>query len=141
VRDADDRDRLRDVRGDDRRLPRPEDLLHRRRDLRLPLPLPQRPGLVRHLVLVDPREPLGDRRARPGNRDRDRRAHPPVLAEGQEVVGAGKGRRRDRVEAVIDKDLASALLAIDLGADLLAIVTDVDPAYAGWATPEHEPTR
>jgi carbamate kinase len=46
------------------------------------------------------------------------------------------GRRLVGVEAVIDKDLASALLAADLGADVLAIVTDVDAVYADWGTPE-----
>jgi carbamate kinase len=40
------------------------------------------------------------------------------------------------VEAVIDKDLASALLARELGADLLVIATDVDGVYADWGTPE-----
>ena len=38
------------------------------------------------------------------------------------------------VEAVIDKDLASALLAFDLEADLLVIATDVDGIYVGWGT-------
>jgi carbamate kinase len=51
------------------------------------------------------------------------------------------GRRLVGVEAVIDKDLASALLAIDLDADVLAIVTDVDAVYAGWGTPEQRPIR
>jgi carbamate kinase len=46
------------------------------------------------------------------------------------------GRRLVGVEAVIDKDLASALLAVDLEADVLAIVTDVDAVYSGWGTPE-----
>ena len=45
------------------------------------------------------------------------------------------GRRLVGIEAVIDKDLASALLAADLKADALAIVTDVDGVYAGWGTP------
>lgn len=40
------------------------------------------------------------------------------------------------VEAVIDKDLASALLAEQLGADLLVIATDVDAVYTGWGTPQ-----
>jgi amino acid kinase family protein len=35
------------------------------------------------------------------------------------------------VEAVIDKDLASALLAIGLRADLLVLATDVDAVYTG----------
>ncbi len=38
------------------------------------------------------------------------------------------------VEAVIDKDLASALLAEQLEADLLVIATDVDGVYANWGT-------
>ena len=38
------------------------------------------------------------------------------------------------VEAVIDKDLASALLAEELHADLLVIATDVDGVYRGWGT-------
>jgi carbamate kinase len=51
------------------------------------------------------------------------------------------GRRLTGVEAVIDKDLASALLAEQLGADLLAIVTDVDAVYAGWGSPDQRPIR
>ena len=54
---------------------------------------------------------------------------------------APAGRRLAGVEAVIDKDLASALLAIDLHADALLIVTDVDAAYADWGTPEQQPIR
>jgi carbamate kinase len=40
------------------------------------------------------------------------------------------------VEAVIDKDLASELLAREVGADLFVMVTDVDGVYTGWGTPE-----
>jgi carbamate kinase len=54
---------------------------------------------------------------------------------------APAGRRLVGVEAVIDKDLASALLAVDLDADVLAIVTDVDAVYAGWGTPEQQAIR
>jgi carbamate kinase len=54
---------------------------------------------------------------------------------------APAGRRLRGVEAVIDKDLASALLAIEIGADALAIVTDVDAVYADWGTPEQHPIR
>jgi carbamate kinase len=39
------------------------------------------------------------------------------------------------VEAVVDKDLAAAVLAHDLEADLLLILTDVDAVYADWGTP------
>jgi carbamate kinase len=49
---------------------------------------------------------------------------------------APAGRRLRGVEAVIDKDLASAVLAGDLHADALLIVTDVDAVYADWGTPQ-----
>ncbi len=39
------------------------------------------------------------------------------------------------VEAVIDKDLASELLARDVDADLFVMATDVDAVYADWGTP------
>jgi carbamate kinase len=51
---------------------------------------------------------------------------------------APAGRRLVGIEAVIDKDLASALLAIDVDADVLAIVTDVDAVYTGWGTPDQQ---
>ncbi|HYD52495.1 MAG TPA: carbamate kinase, partial [Gemmatimonadaceae bacterium] len=38
------------------------------------------------------------------------------------------------VDAVVDKDLAAAVLARDLGATLLVILTDVDAVYADWGT-------
>jgi carbamate kinase len=40
------------------------------------------------------------------------------------------------VEAVIDKDLASELLAEDLSADLFLMATDVDGVYLHWGSPE-----
>ena len=54
---------------------------------------------------------------------------------------AAPGRRLVGVEAVIDKDLASALLAADLHADALLIVTDVDAVYTGWGTPDQRAIR
>jgi carbamate kinase len=48
----------------------------------------------------------------------------------------GEERRLAGVEAVIDKDLASELLAREVGADLLVMATDVDGVYDGWGTPE-----
>jgi carbamate kinase len=51
------------------------------------------------------------------------------------------GRRLVGVEAVIDKDLASAMLAAELEADVLAIVTDVDAVYTGWGTPDQQAIR
>jgi carbamate kinase len=40
------------------------------------------------------------------------------------------------VEAVIDKDLASELLAREVGADLLVMATDTDGIYRDWGTPQ-----
>jgi carbamate kinase len=54
---------------------------------------------------------------------------------------ATAGRQLVGVEAVIDKDLASALLAKDLRADALLIVTDVDAVYADWGTPDQRAIR
>ena len=54
---------------------------------------------------------------------------------------ATAGRQLVGVEAVIDKDLASALLAKDLHADALLIVTDVDAVYADWGTPKQRAIR
>ena len=45
------------------------------------------------------------------------------------------------VDAVVDKDLAAAVLARDLGAALLLILTDVDAVYADWGTPQQRPLR
>ena len=43
------------------------------------------------------------------------------------------------IDAVVDKDLAAAVLARDLGAELLLILTDVDAVYADWGTPNQRP--
>ncbi|KWX22505.1 carbamate kinase [Mycolicibacterium wolinskyi] len=68
-----------------------------------------------------------------------------LVDQGTIVICAGGGGiptmydehgRLQGVEAVIDKDLASALLAEQLHADLLVIATDVDGAYTGWGTPD-----
>ena len=40
------------------------------------------------------------------------------------------------VEAVIDKDLASELLARETDADLFVMVTDVDGVYERWGRPD-----
>lgn len=42
-------------------------------------------------------------------------------------------------EAVVDKDLTAALLAEDLKADFLLILTDVPCVYAGYGTPDQRP--
>jgi carbamate kinase len=40
------------------------------------------------------------------------------------------------IEAVIDKDLSACRLALDLNADKLIILTDVDGVYQGWGSKE-----
>ncbi len=42
------------------------------------------------------------------------------------------------VEAVIDKDLSSELLAEDVNADLFLMATDVDGFYVHWGSPEQQ---
>ena len=54
---------------------------------------------------------------------------------------APAGRRLVGVEAVIDKDLACAMLAADLGADALLIVTDVDAVYTSRGTSQQQAIR
>lgn len=48
-----------------------------------------------------------------------------------------KGKQHG-AEAVIDKDLATALLATLIDADLFVIATDVDGAYLDWGKPEQK---
>jgi carbamate kinase len=42
------------------------------------------------------------------------------------------------VDAVVDKDLAAAVLARELGAELFMVLTDVDAVYTGWGTDEQK---
>lgn len=67
-----------------------------------------------------------------------------LVNQGVIVICAGGGGipvvcRRDGslagVEAVIDKDLASSLLARELKADVLLMLTDVDAVHAHWQAP------
>ncbi|MCM0614129.1 carbamate kinase [Marinobacter sediminum] len=71
-----------------------------------------------------------------------------LLAQGVIVVCTGGGgipvlRREDGsmigVEAVIDKDAASALLAGQLGADALLLLTDVESIYQDFGTANAKP--
>ena len=48
----------------------------------------------------------------------------------------GADRKLVGVEAVIDKDLCSELLARELDADLFVMATDADAVFTGWGTPE-----
>ena len=57
---------------------------------------------------------------------------------GVPVVRDGRGTLHG-VEAVVDKDLAAALLAIQLGADRLLLLTDVPAVATGWGTAAERP--
>ncbi len=70
-----------------------------------------------------------------------------MLEKGTIVICAGGGgiptmyepdkhRWLSGIEAVIDKDLASELLAREVDADLFVIATDVDGVYIDWGKPE-----
>jgi carbamate kinase len=54
---------------------------------------------------------------------------------GVPVVEDAQGRLYG-VDAVIDKDWASALLAEQIGADALVVLMEVDGLYEGWGTPD-----
>jgi len=78
----------------------------------------------------------------------DRPAIDLLLAAGAIVVACGGGGipvvrrpngRYEGVEAVIDKDLAAALLAHELAADALVILTDVPYVMLRYGTPEARP--
>lgn len=67
-----------------------------------------------------------------------------LLCAGMIVICAGGGGipvisrpdgNRAGVEAVIDKDFASSLLARELAADALLMLTDVDGVYTDWGMP------
>ncbi|MEO7083117.1 MAG: carbamate kinase [Gemmatimonadaceae bacterium] len=71
-----------------------------------------------------------------------------LVEQGMLVVACGGGGApvyRDPklgwegIDAVIDKDLAAAVLARDLGAEMLLILTDVDAVYADWGTSAQRP--
>ena len=71
-----------------------------------------------------------------------------LMNQGVVVICAGGGgipvvRRADGaftgIEAVIDKDLASGLLAATLNADAFLMLTDVAAVYTDWGTPQQEP--
>src|SRR5690554_7854674 len=73
-----------------------------------------------------------------------------LLDQGVVVICTGGGgipvmRRNDGsmtgVEPVIDKDASTALLARELGADALLLLTDVDAVYRDFGTPTAAPVR
>ncbi len=69
-----------------------------------------------------------------------------LIEKGVVVIAAGgggiptmydeSGKTLVGVEAVIDKDLASSLLARDIDADYFVIATDVPTVFVGWGTPD-----
>ena len=72
-----------------------------------------------------------------------------LLDDGVVAVACGGGGipvversgRLDGIDAVIDKDLTSALLAAALGARRLVVVTDVPALLRGYGTPDEEEVR
>jgi carbamate kinase len=75
-----------------------------------------------------------------------------LLEQGTIVICAGGGgiptmyqpganRKLVGVEAVIDKDLCSELLAHELEADLFVMLTDADAVYLDWGKPTQRPIR
>ena len=64
-----------------------------------------------------------------------------VACGGGGIPVSSRNGRLAGLDAVIDKDRASALLAIALGAERLLILTDVDAVYRGWGTDEQEALR
>jgi carbamate kinase len=73
-----------------------------------------------------------------------------LVDQGHLVIAAGGGGTPvyrhpelglEGVDAVVDKDRAAAVLARDIGADVLMILTDVDSVYVGFGTPRQRPLR
>jgi carbamate kinase len=62
-----------------------------------------------------------------------------VCVGGGGIPVASVDGRLQGVEAVIDKDLAAALLAAELEADALLLLTDVPAVEADWRTPHARP--
>jgi carbamate kinase len=73
-----------------------------------------------------------------------------LLAEDTIVIAAGGGGAPvyddpilglEGVDAVVDKDRVSAILAAQLEADVLMILTNVEAVFDGWGTPAARPIR
>jgi carbamate kinase len=73
-----------------------------------------------------------------------------LLDDGVIVIAAGGGGPPvyddpilglEGVDAVVDKDRVSAVLARQLEADVLLILTNVEAVYEGWGTPAARPIR
>jgi carbamate kinase len=73
-----------------------------------------------------------------------------LLEQGVIVIAAGGGGPPvyedpllglEGVDAVVDKDRVAGVLARQLGADVLMILTNVEAVYEGWGTPAARPLR
>jgi carbamate kinase len=73
-----------------------------------------------------------------------------LAAEGTIVIAAGGGGAPvyddpllglEGIDAVVDKDRVAAILARQLEAEVLMILTDVDAVFEGWGTPAARPIR
>jgi carbamate kinase len=64
-----------------------------------------------------------------------------IACGGGGVPVVERGGRLDGVDAVIDKDSSSALLARELGARRLVVLTDVPALFRGFRTPRQEEVR
>jgi carbamate kinase len=64
-----------------------------------------------------------------------------VVCGGGGIPVSSRNGRLSGVDAVIDKDRASSLLAIALGAERLVIITDVDAVSRAWGTSAQEEVR
>lgn len=73
-----------------------------------------------------------------------------LVATGTVVIACGGGGvpvymhptlGLEGIDAVVDKDLGAAVLARDLGATMLLILTDIDAVYTDWGTPNQRPIR
>lgn len=67
----------------------------------------------------------------------------PLVESGTIVIACGGGgvpvytdakKNLEGIDAIVDKDAVSAVLAAELGAELLLILTSVDAVYADWGT-------
>jgi carbamate kinase len=64
-----------------------------------------------------------------------------VACGGGGIPVSSRNGRLTGLDAVIDKDRASSVLAIALAAERLVILTDADAVYSGWNTPEQKELR
>jgi carbamate kinase len=73
-----------------------------------------------------------------------------LIEQGTIVIAAGGGGPPvyddpilglEGIDAVVDKDRVSAILASQLGAEVLMILTNVDAVFEGWGTPAARPIR